>query len=224
MKQSVCAVFDIDDTLYLERDYVRSGFESTGIWAAKWLGCEDFAERCWKHFMDGHRGSIFDKVVQELQGCPNPELISTLVEIYRTHLPAISLAEDAAEALQSISLIAPIAVISDGPITSQSQKANALELGRFAFPVLLTGIFGRQFHKPHPRSFQYVQQTHSARAYFYIADNPHKDFTAPKELGWVTVRVRRPEGLYSKDENQQVTPDHELVSCAGLTELLRSFL
>lgn len=224
MKQSVCAVFDIDDTLYLERDYVRSGFESTGIWADKWLGCEDFAERCWKHFIDGHRGSIFNQVIQELQGSPNPELVSTLVEIYRTHLPTISLAEDAMEALRSISLIAPIAVISDGPLASQSQKANVLGLSRFASPVLLTGIFGSEFRKPHPRSFQYVQQAHSARVYFYIADNPRKDFTAPKQLGWVTVRVRRPEGLYSKDENQQVTPDHELVTCAGLAELLHSFL
>ena len=31
-------VFDIDDTLYLERDYVRSGFTAAGAWARTELG------------------------------------------------------------------------------------------------------------------------------------------------------------------------------------------
>jgi hypothetical protein len=52
MKRSVCAVFDIDDTLYLERDYVRSGFEAVGRWAVKWIQIEDFgwlacSALCW---------------------------------------------------------------------------------------------------------------------------------------------------------------------------------
>ena len=42
----VCVVFDVDDTLYLERDYVRSGFRAVGVWASRWLGLSGFAERC----------------------------------------------------------------------------------------------------------------------------------------------------------------------------------
>ncbi len=30
----------------------------------------------------------------------------------------------------------------------------------------------------------------------YLADNPRKDFVAPRALGWRTVRVRRPESLH----------------------------
>src|SRR5207302_9076607 len=37
----LCVVFDIDDTLYLERDYVRSGFRAVGTWAEQWLRIPD---------------------------------------------------------------------------------------------------------------------------------------------------------------------------------------
>ena len=39
----LCVVFDIDDTLYLERDYVLSGFAAVGPWARDWLAIPDFA-------------------------------------------------------------------------------------------------------------------------------------------------------------------------------------
>ena len=195
MKLSICAVFDIDDTLYLERDYVHSGFEAVGRWAAKWLHIEDFAERCWSRFIAGHRRSIFDEVLCESGRKANAELVSALVELYRTHTPSIALSPDASEALEAISRIASIAVISDGPAASQSRKAEALGL-------------------------ELVSQCRPASVYAYIADDPLKDFASPKQLGWITVRVRRPGGLHYMMENAQITPDREMGDCSGLPEML----
>jgi len=220
MKHSICVVFDIDDTLYLERDYVRSGFEAVGQWAAKWIHLEDFGEQCWRRFNAGRRRSIFDDVLRESGTQPNAELVSALVEIYRTHTPSIALAADAFEALQAISCSASIAVISDGPATSQSRKAEALGLGSFAAPIVLTEVLGGEFRKPHPKAFQQIEEGGSASVYVYVADNPLKDFTAPKQLGWITLRVRRPEGLHYLVENPQITPDREMADCSGLPELL----
>ena len=31
----------------------------------------------------------------------------------------------------------------------------------------------------------------------YLGDNPRKDFTAPRRLGWRTARVRRAEGEHA---------------------------
>lgn len=222
MTQDVCVVFDIDDTLYLESSYVRSGFEAVGRWASQWLRIEDFAERCWNRFEMGMRGSIFNTVLEETRGLPNLEVVSALVEIYRTHPPAIVLADDAKESLAAIFPIAPIAVISDGSIASQSRKADALRLREFAAPVILTEILGSAFRKPHPLAFRQVEQVRPARLYLYVADNPLKDFTAPKQLGWTTVRVRRPGGLHSEVEDSDVHPDYEMADCSGLAGLLRS--
>jgi putative hydrolase of the HAD superfamily len=220
MQRSICAVFDIDDTLYLERDYVHSGFEAVGRWTARRLHIEDFAERCWKRFLSGQRGSIFDRVLCESGEQPTAELISAMVDVYRTHGPSITLATDAAEALNTISRSVSIAVVSDGPAASQGRKVEALGLGSFAAPIVLTALLGKEFGKPHPRAFEEVERRRLASVYVYVADNPIKDFAAPKRLGWVTVRVRRPGGLHYEVENSEIAPDHEMGDCAMLPELL----
>jgi putative hydrolase of the HAD superfamily len=133
-----------------------------------------------------------------------------------------ALADDAKESLATLSSMASIAVISDGPIASQSRKVDALGLRRFADPLILTEIMGSAFRKPHPRAFRQVEKSRPARLHVYVADNPLKDFTAPKQLGWTTVRVRRPGGLHRKMENSDVVPDYEMADCSGLPGLLRS--
>ena len=37
-----CVAFDLDDTLYLERDYVRSGFWAVGRWIESHVAVTDF--------------------------------------------------------------------------------------------------------------------------------------------------------------------------------------
>src|SRR5687767_11665642 len=86
-----CVVFDIDDTLYLERDYVRSGFRAVGEWARARLGISDFAERSWRLFEAGVRGSIFDDALTESGVQPDHALVRALVDVYRTHEPAIEM-------------------------------------------------------------------------------------------------------------------------------------
>jgi putative hydrolase of the HAD superfamily len=220
MSHRICAVLDIDDTLYLERDYVRSGFEAVGRWAAQWMGLRDFTEQCWTRFLAGRRGSIFDEVLRSFGRSVNPALTSALVEIYRTHIPSIQLISDASEAIDAISRTAAIAVVSDGPAASQSRKAEVLGLNLFATPIVLTGILGDEFRKPHTRAFEEIRECRPAGKYLYIADNPLKDFAGPKSLGWTTVRIRRPGGLHYAVENSEIRPDYEMSDCSKLPELL----
>ena len=220
MKRSLCVVFDIDDTLYLERDYVRSGFQAVGHWADKWLQTEDFGRRCWSRFTAGSHRSVFNEVLLETGREPTPELVQALVEIYRTHTPSITLAADASEALSAISHFADVAVISDGPAASQSRKVEALDLGAFAAPIVLTETLGIGFRKPHPGAFEHVKRCRPANLHVYVGDDPLKDFAAPRQLGWLTIRVRRPGGLHYAVENSDIAPDLQLTDCSGLPAML----
>ncbi len=213
---NVCVVFDVNDTLYLERDYVRSGFCAVGVWASRWLGVKDFGERCLAAFEAGKRGNIFNSVLTGAGVATTPELIPTLVSIYRTHMPDIKLAGDAVEVLDR--LARPLAIITDGPAISQSRKIEALGLNRFFSPILLTEIFGREFCKPHHRAFLEVQRIVPAHRFIYVADNPVKDFIAPRELGWRTIRIRRPHGLHAAIDGGGA--DFELPDCRGLEALI----
>jgi putative hydrolase of the HAD superfamily len=221
----LCVVFDIDDTLYFERDYCYSGFDALAPWAKTWLGASGFAEKCREAHDSGRRGNVFNLVLEACGVECRPEAISALVGLYRSHLPAIRLCDDAREALSEAAARWPVAVISDGSAMSQSRKADALGLHSYASPIFLTELFGRDCTKPSPVLFRKVQEARPARRYVYVADNPAKDFHAPRMLGWHSVRIRRPGGLHHAVPNlPEATPNAELPDCSGLIRLLSELL
>lgn len=218
-----CLAFDLDDTLYLERDYVRSGFAHVGRWAAKWLDIADLGERAWNLFEQGHRGDIFDRVIRQVGSEPRQALIEHLLWLYRTHVPAIALLPDAAEFLNTLDASTGVALITDGPMSSQSLKVEVLALGRIARPVVLTDRWGAGFAKPHVRAFEYVQECwrDPAAKFVFVGDNPVKDFAGPKALGWTTVRIRRSGGIHCGVENLETCrPDFEVSDMHALRDSL----
>jgi putative hydrolase of the HAD superfamily len=108
---------------------------------------------------------------------------------------------------------AAIAFISDGPLIAQRRKSEALGLSRFSDTILLTDEWGSEFWKPHPRAFATVERMLSLppSQCVYIGDNPAKDFHAPRERGWRTVRIRRADGLHALVESPpDARPDAEV--------------
>lgn len=198
----LCLVFDLDDTLYLERDYIRSGFDVLDAWARANLGLVDFSLRAWALFERGERGHIFDRILLERGIKPDRDTIETMVDLYRDHFPNIQLAPDADDCLRNARGQVHLALVSDGPQQSQRNKIKALGLAQSFETVILTSALGSGYAKPHPKAFLEVQQHFGAtvQQYTYVADNPTKDFQGPRSLGWKTIRVRRHEGLYSSLE------------------------
>ena len=188
-------VFDIDDTLYLERNFVRSGFQVVGQWMKMQFGVDDFFDRAWKFFEAGSRRHIFDRVISELD-LQSSGIVERMVAVYRYHKPSISLAPDAILFLESHAAN-DMAIITDGYADVQWSKIRTLGLDRLVGRVIATDDWGRDFWKPHPRSFIEICNGHDPADCVYIADNPSKDFMAPERLGWApSIRIRRPEALH----------------------------
>lgn len=195
-------VFDLDDTLYLERDFVRSGFQAVGAWLAREHGRDGFFDRAWALFEAGVRGTIFDRALEELGIAPQPDLIQRLVQVYRGHEPEIQLLPDAARALERCCATGiGVALLTDGFEAVQRRKIEALRVEDHCAPVICTDCWGREFWKPHARGFQMIQDHFGLppEALVYVADNPAKDFIGPLRLGWRTVRLCRPLGLHAED-------------------------
>lgn len=191
-------VFDMDDTLYLERDYVRSGFDAVGRWLRQSRAIDGFAELAWKLFQDGRRGDIFDRALDQLP--PAEVTVADLVARYRRHRPRIAMAPDALRWIARNDGLCPLALITDGPPASQSRKVTALGLRRIGFaPIILTGRWGDAFRKPDPRSFLAVERRLglAGQQLVYVADNPAKDFIAPRQLGWSTVQIVREGAIHA---------------------------
>jgi putative hydrolase of the HAD superfamily len=190
----------MDDTLFLERDYVRSGFAAVDAVVAREHGLEGFSERAWRLFCEGVRGRIFDEALKEMGVELKPPLVAELVAVYRSHAPNIELTSDSFRFLNAArSQGLPMALVSDGELVAQEAKVKALGLEGFISPIVLTGIFGREAWKPSFRGFLEVFERlgGSHNNYLYIGDNPNKDFIAPNALGWRTIRIRRPQGEHA---------------------------
>lgn len=210
-----CVVFDVDDTLYLERDYVRSGFGAVGAAVARMWGVDDFAERAWSRFEEGIRGNVFDLVLSSAGLASSPELVCDLVRVYREHQPAIELLPDARVCIDHLWRRVPLAGLTDGPAESQRAKIDALRLWQWLDPVVVTAELGPGHGKPSVEGFVLIEDRTGKRgaSCAYVGDNPHKDFAAPRRLGWRTIRVRRPAGLHadvpSGDDVDEEIPDLE---------------
>jgi putative hydrolase of the HAD superfamily len=218
-----CVVFDLDDTLYLERDYVWSGFGVVEEWVSRRFRLKDFRRRAWSLFEEGERGHIFDHVLMQAGLAPDPYTIQAMVALYRGHVPNIRLATDAAGSLQGLRRQNRLALVSDGPLQSQRNKVNALGLGQYFEASVLTAELGQEYAKPHPKAFLNIEkffEVHVSR-FIYVADNPHKDFLAPRSLGWQTIRVRRAKGLHSALEADNLTKaDVDVPDLSNLGELI----
>jgi len=221
-----CIVFDLDDTLYLERDYVRSGFRAVGEWAKTALGIPDFGHRAWRLFEGGTRGATFQTVLAECGRKPEPELVERMVNIYRCHSPEIELLPDALRCLSELKGKALLAMVTDGPAECQKAKCASLGVRDFFDIVVCTGEWGEEFYKPHLRAFEFIQKQlgQEDRIFSYVADNPLKDFHAPIALGWDTVRVRRHGGLhFAKEGLKNFTAKFETPNLWNFVELSNSF-
>jgi putative hydrolase of the HAD superfamily len=216
---TTCVTFDLDDTLFLERDYARSGFDAVGAWAARELGLAGFAEAALDAFRSGAHGRIFDVALAACGHGPDAALIRQLVEVYRAHAPVISLLDDARACVEGLRRQVAVGVVSDGPLASQRAKADALGASGWADIVVLTEELGAGFGKPHRRAFELVERATGCAgpSCAYVADNPVKDFAGPRSLGWTTVRVRRPGGLH----HDVPSGDDVDVELADLSELAR---
>jgi putative hydrolase of the HAD superfamily len=219
-------VFDLDDTLYLERDFARSGFEAAGAWLYRQAGVPGLAEVCVDLFEAGLRERVFDEALVRLGLGADPSLLAQLVQIYRSHYPKIGLAPDAARYFARRGGSVPMALITDGPAATQQAKVRALGLEVMLGLIVCTGSLGPGRGKPHPLAFERVEAWAASygKPLVYVADNPLKDFVAPRSRGWWTVQIERPERVHHVEAPDAAHEAHaRIASLDELDACLRRF-
>jgi len=192
-------IFDLDDTLFPERQYAFSGFAAVAVAFASVCGDpSQTTARLRRLFDTPHRPRVFNALLIETGHTVDDNLIADMVTVYRGHAPSIALYPDASAALSRLRPQFKLGVISDGHAASQRAKVAALGLARRIDEILLTADLGAGFGKPHARAFELM----TARLGVdpcrcaYVADNAEKDFVAPNKLGWTSVQIQRPDGIY----------------------------
>ena len=189
-------VFDLDDTLYPERQFALSGFAAAGSWAEAELGITGLAADMTRLLDGGHLGELFRIALAERLPEHRPEHLAGLLEAYRNHEPALTLFDDARWALGHFAGQVKLGLITDGTHHMQARKVAALGIAPYFQEIVYThALGGRAFSKPHPMSYEMVERALAGEGsrFVYIGDNPSKDFVVPNARGWTSIMVERPE-------------------------------
>jgi putative hydrolase of the HAD superfamily len=198
MRSVRAIVFDLDDTLYREAEFVMGGFRAVGEAVAARHGI-DIADELIALFRSGRRGDLFTPVLARHRPEVDEGYVKELVEIYRGHAPALSPLPGTRGVLEALRVAYPLGLITDGIAAVQRRKFGALGLGDLFDATIFTGDWGEAFWKPHPRPYEECARLLGldASALAYVADNPNKDFVTARRLGWTTIRLRLPDGLHA---------------------------
>ena len=203
-------VLDLDDTLILEYNYVLSGFSSIDSWLCEKEYTNGFFELA-TNFFNNKQSDPVGLALHELGLLSHQKDIkSKCIQIYRSHIPKISLCEDAECFLKTILQGSnKLALITDGRPVGQNNKINAVDLSQYIKRehMVLTGEKGEDFSKPSLYAYEKVMSFYpNEEEFIYIADNPKKDFVAPKKLGWKpSIRIKREKGLYRDHDSNIYT-------------------
>lgn len=194
-------IFDLDDTLYSEKEYMKSGYNAV----AEYLGDTVYSDRLWSFFESGK--PAIDELLGELGRESEKDAV---LEIYRSHKPNLHLYDGVKEMLIKLrSHGIKIGIITDGRPEGQHNKISSLGLEELVDDIIITDeLGGVQFRKPCDIAFRIMQNRWrlSASQIVYVGDNPAKDFQAPRQLGMKSVYFENTDGLYfSKNVTVNIT-------------------
>ncbi|MCA9191801.1 MAG: HAD family hydrolase [Planctomycetales bacterium] len=176
-------VFDLDDTLYKEVDYVKSAYRYIASSIREECG-ECYFELLWNAYHNGE--DAFGLLSKQ----PNVNRsISDLVEMYRFHMPTIELEKGASQLMTDLMYHGVnLGLITDGRHKTQVNKLRALGIFDYFSLIVVSESFGSE--KPSPANYLAFQSQFPAGNYTYVGDNLKKDFVTPNSLEWTTICIR----------------------------------
>lgn len=180
--ERTCLIFDLDDTLYKEIDYLKSAY----YYIANTLSADPnslYAEMI--HLYDLEQ-NVFEYLIGRYdQGVS----LEYLLNLYRTHKPEIALLPGLGGLFDFIrENKVKCGVISDGRSITQRNKLAALQIFDILDFIVISEEIGSE--KPDSTNYRIISDTYKQGDFYYFGDNLNKDFVSPNKLGWTTICLK----------------------------------
>lgn len=176
MKIRKTIVFDLDDTLVKEIDYLKSAFKQIADFVDN--DDDDLYNRIFDAYKCG--ADVFGDLERNYATFSKQELLS----IYRNHIPNIELIDGGREILNYCKNKGyRMGLVTDGRSITQRNKIMALDIESYFDLIIVSEELGSE--KPCLNNFTPFENFEGEK--YYIGDNVSKDFIAPNTLGWNTV-------------------------------------
>ncbi|MCR5775209.1 MAG: HAD-IA family hydrolase [Lachnospiraceae bacterium] len=211
-------IFDLDDTLMSEYEFVKSGYHYMSERLASRLSHtpEEVEARLWELSRETY-SRAFNRLFDSYGEKYSEEELQELIIAYRDHPADMSFYGDAPETLRALKERGILTgIISDGDPKRQKNKlksavrimdgdpeASFEDAHRWFDEIILTDEFGgTKYRKPDPRGFKEIAERLGVNPseMIYVGDNPAKDFHIAADLPVRTARIIRENGIYHNRE------------------------
>ena len=190
-------IFDLDDTLFPEKEYVHSGFKVISIYLNEiyQINSEQSFNFLIRTFELNGRLKIFDSLLHKFMPhktkAERKELVNKMVELYRNHSPDIKLNDEVIKILIEFRNLGwKISIVTDGLKLMQKNKINALGLNQLVDNVVY--CFEHNSPKPSTLGFEMAAKEMGIdiENCLVVGDHPEKDIAPAIKLNSKAYRVR----------------------------------
>jgi putative hydrolase of the HAD superfamily len=188
-------LFDLDDTLYSEKEFVDGGFRAVGRFLAERFSRSEaeLVDRLWALHAENGRGRLFDTLLAEIGADHDVDLVLACVLLYRTHRPVLRPFPEVDSTLEALRAVGVrTGLVSDGLAGVQRGKLAGLGTvpGRLD-AVVMTDELGHDYAKPSPVPFRVACRLLDVPPSLatYVGNDPRKDFRGAREAGLHTIRL-----------------------------------
>ena len=187
-------IFDLDDTLYTEHDYVLSGFKFVADFASNKFNISksQMYDALVESFESRGRGKNFDYALKKLG--VDKYNINELVSAYRNHIPHIVLPRKAIKVLRDLKKDYTLCLLTNGWIEAQKRKAEKLDLKNYFDSIWYAQEHGLQFRKPNKKYFFKIFSHYKVKPseVLVVGNDLIEDIKTGKDLGCNTYLVEKP--------------------------------
>jgi len=185
-------IFDLDDTLYDESQFVHGGLEAVAAYGAEqWGWNASTSLETLRAVLDSEgRGKVFDRWLEGRDAWSRGR-VRDCVRVYRNHRPDIELFPAGRRMIERYRPRGPLYLVTDGHKIVQRNKVDSLGLWQEFQRVFITHRFGVAAAKPSTYCFERIRAEAGCdwSEMVYVGDNPTKDFVNLNPLGALTIRV-----------------------------------
>ncbi len=193
-------IFDLDDTLISENEYVKSGLEVVSRYLEKkYMKNTQTIYKELLNCYEENKKNIFNRWLEKNQIKYTSEEIEEIIKIYRCHKPKIQFYCDVIPTINKLKeKNIKIGIITDGYIETQKSKLNALNANKIFDEIILTDELGKEYWKPNPKGFEIIMKKLNVKfeEMMYVGDNPEKDFFIGNIYPITCIRIYRNNGIY----------------------------
>ncbi|MBO4900088.1 MAG: HAD hydrolase-like protein [Lachnospiraceae bacterium] len=240
-KKIKAVIFDLDDTLLSEYEFVVSGYKYVSVFLSRMIGvsAEEINERLWELSKDTY-ANAFNRLFDSYGIAYTKNEVISLVDAYRNHPANLTFYPDVYPTLNALKEKGILTdIISDGDPQRQWNKINfavaamqsdnrsendGQELAspdKWFDAIILNDEFGgERFRKPNPHGFKVIagKLGIDPSEMIYVGDNPAKDFHISADLPVRTARIIREHGIYN--DKEYLDGIKETYGITALTDIL----